>query len=150
MSSTLRSDARNQHIADYYVTPVEKILEFLAEFSKEVALNPKWKVLDPTAGGDELHPMSYPAALKTVGFNDIATIDNMFNTSIGIPNANTQKRERLITDEVNKRDMETQSLVELWLETMQDDIKKVNEMFNLDISVSYRFKNASEEVLSDE
>ena len=75
VSSTLRSDARNQHIADYYVTPVEKILEFLAEFSKEVALNPKWKVLDPTAGGDELHPMSYPTALKTVGFNDIATID---------------------------------------------------------------------------
>ena len=77
--------------------------------------------------------------------NDIATIDNMFNTSIGIPNANTQKRERLITDEVNKRDMETQSLVELWLETMRDDIRKVNDMFNLNISVDYRFRQTEEE-----
>lgn len=83
--------------------------------------------------------------------NDIATINNMFNSAIGIPNANTQKKERLITDEVNKRDSETEALVELWLETMRDDLKKVNEMFNLDISVSYRFKNASsEEVIADE
>ena len=75
----------------------------------------------------------------------------MFNSAIGIPNANTQKKERLITDEVNKRDSETEALVELWLETMRDDLKKVNEMFNLDITVSYRFKNtSSEEVLADE
>ena len=78
--------------------------------------------------------------------NDIATIDNMFNTSIGIPNANTQKRERLITDEVNKRDMETQSLVELWLETMREDINKVNDMFNLNITVDYRFKETEKEI----
>lgn len=78
--------------------------------------------------------------------NDIATIDNMFNTSIGIPNANTQKRERLIIDEVNKKDYETQSLVELWLETMQDDIKKVNDMFGLNISVSYRYEEDQQEV----
>ena len=52
---------------------------------------------------------------------------------------------------VNKRDSETEALVELWLETMRDDLKKVNEMFNLDITVSYRFKNASgEEVIADE
>lgn len=81
--------------------------------------------------------------------NDIATIDNMFNTAVGIPNANTQKRERLITDEVNKKDKETESLVELWLETMRSDLEKVNRMFNLDISVDYRFKNESEEVLTN-
>lgn len=79
--------------------------------------------------------------------NDIATINNMFNSAIGIPNANTQKRERLLVDEINKRDDETQALIQLWLETLRGDIAKVNNMFNLNIGVEYRFKKEDQEVL---
>ena len=75
--------------------------------------------------------------------NDLQTIENQFNTEIGIPNANTQKRERLITDEVNANNIDTNAKVSLWLETMQYDIEKVNRMFGLNISVSYRFKEES-------
>ncbi|MBQ1522934.1 MAG: hypothetical protein IIZ74_09265 [Erysipelotrichaceae bacterium] len=72
---------------------------------------------------------------------DMRTLENMFNTEIGIPNANTMKRERLISDEVNSNNVDTQSKVILWLETMQNDIKKVNDMFNLNISVKYRYED---------
>lgn len=72
---------------------------------------------------------------------DMRTLENMFNTEIGIPNANTMKRERLISDEVNSNNVDTQSKVILWLETMQNDIKKVNEMFGLNISVKYRYED---------
>lgn len=72
---------------------------------------------------------------------DMRTLENMFNTEIGIPNANTMKRERLISDEVNSNNIDTQSKVILWLETMQNDIKKVNEMFGLNISVKYRYED---------
>lgn len=72
---------------------------------------------------------------------DMRTLENMFNTEIGIPNANTMKRERLISDEVNSNNVDTQSKVILWLETMQNDIKKVNDMFGLNIAVKYRYED---------
>ena len=81
--------------------------------------------------------------------NDMAKIEQRFCTAIGIPNANTEKRERLITDEVQMNNMETTSLVNLWLGTMREDLKRVNEMFGLNISVNYRYEeeNRDEESL---
>ena len=32
LSSTNRSDARNNHIADYYITPIDKIIDFIDAF----------------------------------------------------------------------------------------------------------------------
>ena len=83
--------------------------------------------------------------------NDMRTIENQFNTEIGIPNANTQKRERLITDEVNANNMETQSKVLLWLSTMRKGITKVNERYGLNIAVNYRYEAPAEaeEVIED-
>ena len=45
----------------------------------------------------------------------------------------------MITDEVNANNVDTQSRVNLWLETMKRDIDKVNAMFGLNIDVKYRF-----------
>lgn len=39
MSSTNRSNARDEHIADYYVTPISDIELFLKSFQKVVPLN---------------------------------------------------------------------------------------------------------------
>lgn len=79
--------------------------------------------------------------------NDMRTIENQFNSFIGIPNSNTQKRERLISDEVNSNNVEVSTLPDVWLETMRKDIEKVNRMFNLNISVSKRYEA---EIKSDE
>ena len=54
-----------------------------------------------------------------------------FDTIVGIPNANTDKRERLIVDEVNANNAETRAVSEIWLETLQDDLEKVRKMFDL-------------------
>lgn len=77
MSSTNRSKARDLHIADYYVTPIPVIVQFLNEFKKyeNIFENKNIKILDPTAGGDANHPMSYPEALKQIGINNVDTID---------------------------------------------------------------------------
>lgn len=71
------------------------------------------------------------------------TLD-MFDTEIGIPNANTQKKERLITDEVNQNNIGTQTKAELWLETMREGCDKVNKMFGLSLNVELRFKEQLE------
>lgn len=77
ISSTNRSAAREEHIADYYVTPVDKIIEFLKEFEKvEPIFKSQPFILDPCAGGDETHAMSYPKAIETLyGEYPIKTID---------------------------------------------------------------------------
>lgn len=73
--------------------------------------------------------------------DDLKTIEDQFNTRIGIPNANTQKRERLISSEVEANDIDTQALVNVWLDTLQDGIDRVNKKYNLNLSVQYRYKN---------
>lgn len=79
--------------------------------------------------------------------DDMKKIIDQFNTDIGIPNANTYKRERMITDEVNANNIDTQSKIALWLETMRRDIAKVNSRYGLDIAVRYRFDKEAEEVM---
>lgn len=59
----------------------------------------------------------------------LRNISNMFATEIGLPNANTDKRERLISDEVNANNVETSSKVSAWLENLQKDCERVVTMF---------------------
>ena len=70
--------------------------------------------------------------------SDMRKIEAMFDTEIGIPNANTDKRERLIADEVNANNVETATRCELWLETLKKEITKANNMFDIQISVDWR------------
>ena len=72
--------------------------------------------------------------------NDMKTIEDRFNTDIGIPNANTQKRERMLVDEVNMNNVDTNAKIALWKETIEKDLEKVNAMYGLNITVDYRFK----------
>ena len=72
--------------------------------------------------------------------SDMRKIESMFDTEIGIPNANTDKRERLITDEVNANNIETATRCELWLEEIRKGLTKANQMFNLNLEVDWRVK----------
>ena len=71
---------------------------------------------------------------------DMRKIEQQFDTDIGIPNANTDKRERLITDEVNANNVETATRCELWLEELKKGCEKVKAMFDVDIKVDWRVK----------
>ena len=76
--------------------------------------------------------------------SDMRKIEAMFDTEIGIPNANTDKRERLIADEVNANNVETATRCELWLETLRKGIEKANAMFNLSMAVDWRVNPKTE------
>lgn len=72
----------------------------------------------------------------------LRNISNMFATEIGLPNANTDKKERLISDEVNANNVETSSKADMWLEQLKKDCVRVVEMFpELDtLTVDWRYK----------
>ena len=88
MSSTNRSRARDEHIYDYYVTPIKDIELFLKAFQKANPLD--WnnlKIIDTCAGGNNeikdengiieaYHNMSYPKAIENVfGSCNVDTYD---------------------------------------------------------------------------
>ena len=89
----------------------------------------------------------------TVGQNSIAAqvisdlriIEAMFCTDVGIPNANTYKKELLISDEVNANKVETRSKCDLWLEELKESCKKVREMFYIKLDVDWRYKGGAED-----
>lgn len=77
--------------------------------------------------------------------SDMRKIENQFDTLVGIPNSNTDKRERLITAEVESNAQEVESLCKLWLETIRDGVVKTNAMFDTGISVRLRFREEVDE-----
>lgn len=76
---------------------------------------------------------------------DMKKWENMFNTDIGIDNSNLEKKERLITAEVESNNEETTSKASLWLEQLQTDCEKTREMFDIELSVKWREKKEDPE-----
>lgn len=70
--------------------------------------------------------------------SDMRKIEAMYDTRIGIPNANTDKKERLVTDEINANNVETATMCEQWLESIRKGIDRANNMFGLSLAVDWR------------
>ena len=74
-------------------------------------------------------------------------IMNEFLTEIGIKNANTDKRERLVTDEVNANNEEIKINIADWLYNLEEGVDKANKMFGLSLRIRRREYG---EVMEDE
>lgn len=71
---------------------------------------------------------------------DMNKLEDQFLTLIGVPNANTDKRERLNVPEVQANDVDTAILGAKWLESLQEGCEKIRKMFDIEITVEWRFK----------
>lgn len=73
-----------------------------------------------------------------------------FMRAIGVPAVGQEKKERLITDEINVGNSECKTRADMWLETLQLGCEKVNTMFGdkLDtpLSVDWRYDPEEQEV----
>ena len=70
--------------------------------------------------------------------SDMRKIEAMFCTDIGLPNANTDKRERLISNEVNANNVETFSRADMWLEELKRSCEEARDMFGIELDVDWR------------
>ena len=72
------------------------------------------------------------------------TIINEFLTYLGINNANTDKRERLVSDEVNANNEELTAQVDIWKANLKRQVKSTKSMFptltTFDIKYKYGIK----------
>ena len=76
--------------------------------------------------------------------SSMARIEAQFDSYIGLPNlAGMEKKERMISDEVNMNNISTYSRAEIWKENIDDSIRKVNRMFGL--SLKCEWKHTSKE-----
>nr|DAP77560.1 MAG TPA: upper collar protein [Caudoviricetes sp.] len=71
-------------------------------------------------------------------------------TFLGINNANTDKRERLVTNEVDSNNEMIQINSDVMLETRKQACKEINDMFGLNISVERRNDLKIDLIESDE
>ena len=67
---------------------------------------------------------------------------NLFLTEIGIPNANYEKSERLITNEVNANNTETETLMSMYVDSIRKAFKQANDKYSgymgVKLSVQWR------------
>lgn len=77
-----------------------------------------------------------------------ATVMKQFLTEIGIANANTQKKERLISDEVNQNNQETNAVVDIIKENLDKCFKEINSISGLNLSVEKRYEEVDNEIYS--
>lgn len=74
--------------------------------------------------------------------DDMRKWEQKFCTDLGIPNANTEKRERLITSEVESNDIEVKTWADGALECLQDGCRKARELFDINIRVGWRYPSS--------
>ena len=80
----------------------------------------------------------------------LKAIENRFATDIGLPNANTDKKERMLTDEVNANNAETYTRCQLWMDTVKKGLEEANRMFGLNLGVRWRVNPAERGVRTNE
>lgn len=79
-----------------------------------------------------------------------ANIWNEMLTFLGIQNTNNEKKERLIVDEVNANNEHVDMNSEVMLKNRVEACDKINEMFDLNVSVSLRYKQEEDLIDYDE
>jgi len=68
------------------------------------------------------------------------TIMNEFRTIIGLNNSNTEKRERLVTDEAHANDETTRTLIEMWCDNLNqcfDRVRNWDPTIKTTVSINY-------------
>jgi hypothetical protein len=105
----------------------------------------QWNGYEPIIYGDKNLDIEGIKVLKTdapIVFDKLQlqkhAVWNECMTFLGINNANMDKRERLVDDEVQANNEQIEMSAEIFLKARQMACKRINEIFGLNVSVSIR------------
>ena len=144
-SEAISVNLLNSKLAYVFTAQNKSTAESFKKLYDEIASGNPAVVQDKNLLGDDGKPSWMPFAqnlAQTYIAGDLLTamreIENQFCTDLGLPNANTNKKERLITDEVNANNVETYTRAAMWLEELQKGCEDASAMFGIDLSVDWR------------
>lgn len=66
--------------------------------------------------------------------HDFATLINNFDSEIGIPTIPQEKKERMISDEVNSRNVDSKARSRVWLKCLKSSSDLIKSLFNYDLN----------------
>ena len=102
-----------------------------------------WQFLD--------RPNLKSSYLTDMQLQDFQTIINNFDAEIGIKTLPYTKAERMVTSEADSRYQDSSARILVWKDCLDRSMKKVNEMFGLDLSCDLRYDmEGGEEVDSND
>lgn len=148
----------NSHLAYVFGTDKKAIAETFKKIMDEIAGGSPAVVTDKDLFDEDGKP-KWTAFFNNLKQNyiggdlllDLSKVRKEFDTEIGIPSANTDKRERLNSVEIESNSYETITRVEMWLENMQDCFDKIRAVFpEWTGSVSLRVPDTDEIDMIDE
>lgn len=76
-------------------------------------------------------------------------IINNYLTEIGVTNANTEKRERLVNAEIESNEQEVACSAQNWLETVQEGFDMANSLYGLNLRITRREESYNESAEPD-
>ena len=132
----------NSNVAMFFPALSKKQSDEIKEAYAEATTGKPFVTINKDAmGDDQIEPL-----LGNVKNNYIVdsllearrNVINQFLTEVGIANANTDKKERLITDEVNQNNDETKAIISVVYENLQKCFEQVNRISGLQLKVELR------------
>lgn len=87
--------------------------------------------------------------ITTDVLEDMRRIEHMFAQKIGLPNSNTEKKERMTMEETDKTDFESCANVILWKEMIDESLERVNKKFDLNLKCEWRYDPLKTDVESE-
>ena len=156
-SQALNSNFINSQLAYVFTTDTKsgaeafkKMFEMIASGEPAVVQDKNLLNADGTPGWAPFQQNLAQTYIANDILTSLSSLNDQFCTLVGIPNANTEKRERLIVDEANANNVETTCLSDLWLENMQKCCDEVNAMFGVDMRVEKRYNIEVDDTEGDE
>lgn len=145
MTLTIYSNLITSKVGYVFAVPDKKTKDQVAKMLDQI-LNGEPATIQKTGQGkmealDFFQQNVKQSYIVTDVLRDLRQLMNMFDTEFGLGNANTEKRERLISDEVNANNEETYCRADMWLDGFKESCHRVNEQAGKELmSVDWRFK----------
>ena len=132
----------NSKVTNIFSATKKSTAESLKKAFDEVASGKPAVIVDKSLVDEgSLEKYSIATELKAQDLhNELQRIHNEYLTQIGVNNVDSVKKERLIVDEANANNDVTELKASLWLDCLKKGCQKAKELFDVDISVDWRFK----------